>query len=114
MVCKDITKLVQRLEAFEDRLNVRIEAISAFETEPDGDAQTLITVRGELHSEEGASISQDINIQLSVYDSEGRVILTSEDYVNSESFFGFHTFELHCYVNAGSATKLRLYPKREA
>ena len=30
---KDVTSLVQRLDAFEERLGVRIEALSAFESE---------------------------------------------------------------------------------
>ena len=102
---KDITNLIQQLEAFEERLGVRIEAVSAFADDDDS-----ITVRGELHCTDGTTLAKDVTIQLSVYDTAGRVIGTSQDYVDAESFFGFHTFEITCYDNSRAATKLRLFP----
>lgn len=108
---KDITSLVQRLDAFEERLGVRIEALSAFESNEEYEDEVDIKVRGELHSTSGTNLEDDINLELSVYDSEGRVISTGSDWIEAESFFGFHTFEIVCYVTPGTVKKLRVIPK---
>lgn len=90
---KDITSLVQRLETFEERLGVRIEGLSAFESTEVFDGEVDIKVRGELHAASGTNLEQDISLELSVHDAEGQVIQTGSDYIVSESFFGFQTFE---------------------
>lgn len=108
---KDITAWMQRLEAFEERLNVRFEALSAFETKQEFDEEHEVVVRGELHSVSGTKIVEDIDIQLSVYDCEGRVIQTESEFVDSDRFFGFHTFEMRCSVPPKTVAKIRLVPK---
>ncbi len=108
---KDITAGLQRLDAFEQRLNVRFEALSAFETKQVYDEEHEVVVRGELHSTSGTKITGDIDIQLSIYDCEGRVIQTESEYVDSEKFFGFHTFEMICSVPPKTVAKVRLVPK---
>lgn len=110
---KDVTSLVQRLEAFEDRAKVRIEAVSAFLSDVDDDGEQSLHVRGEVHAVEGTSISNDISLELTVYDPEGRVVETSSDHIWSDSFFAFHTFDLSVYVTAGLASRIRLIPKAE-
>ena len=108
---KDVTSLVQRLEAFEQRLGVRIEALSAFESGDYSDDEVRITVRGELHSESGTGLDQDIELEVAVYDGEGRVVETASQTFMADSFFGFATFQLSAYVTTGLAKKLRLIPK---
>lgn len=108
---KDITAIVQRLDAFEERVGVRIEALSAFEVKEEYSDDADITVRGELHAVSGTNLENDLALQMSVYDSEGRVVQTSSDYIDSDSFFGFHTFEIRCYAAPGLAKKIRLVPK---
>lgn len=112
MAKKDITSLVQRLDAFEERLGVRIEALSAFESKDKYDDDADITIRGELHSVSGTSLEHDIKLEISVYDAEGRIVQTGRDYIDSESFFGFHTFEISCDVTPGATKKLRLIPNK--
>ena len=108
---KDVTSLVQRLDAFEERLGVRIEALSAFESEGYEDGEVEITVRGELHSESGTSLEQNVDLNLIVYDGEGRVVETETKYFRMESFFGFATFQMSVCVTAGLMKRLRLIPK---
>ncbi len=108
---KDITELIQRMEAFEARLNVAFEALSAFETKDQYEDDHSVVVRGELHATSGSTINQDIELQLSVFDSNGRVIETASDYIDSEKFFGFHAFDINCTVPPKTVTKLRLVPK---
>ncbi len=107
---KDITEIVQRLDAFEDRLGVRIEAMSAFESKDEYEDEAEITVRGELHSVHGTSLDQNVTLGVYVYDAEGRVIETASRYIVAKSFFGFHTFEISCYVTPGIAKRIRLVP----
>lgn len=108
---KDITDRVEQLQPFEDRLKVTIKAVSAFACRDDEDEDVRIVVRGELHPGDGDTLSQDIQINLSIYDKSDRVIETDSDFVNAEDFFGFHTFELSCYPHTTSISKLRLYPQ---
>ena len=108
---KDITSLVQRLDAFEERLGVRIEAMSAFQSEKDSDGEVNIVVRGELHAVSGTSLDNDVDLEISVFAADGRVVETASDYIESDSFFGFHTFQISCYVDGQAPKKLRLIPK---
>ena len=108
---KDITSIVQRLDAFEERLGVRIEALSAFESVEDFDGEIEVTVRGELHSEGGTTLDQDVDLEVAVYDGEGRVVETSSQRFRTDSFFGFATFQISVYLTPGLAKRLRLIPK---
>jgi hypothetical protein len=113
MAKKDITSLVQRLESFEDRAGVRIEAWSAFQEGPDDDddGEVCISVFGELHTVNGTTLQDDIELSASFYDAEGRVIGIDSDYVEADSFFEFHTFAITCYVPSSSVHRIRLVPK---
>ncbi|MBX3417553.1 MAG: hypothetical protein KF851_08130 [Pirellulaceae bacterium] len=106
----DITSNIQRIAAFEDRLNVKFEALSAFEVKEEYSDDHEIVVRGELHAVNGSHIQNDLKIELSIFDVNGRIIETSRDYVEAEEFFCFHTFEINCYVPPNAVSKLRLVP----
>ena len=108
---KDITSSIERLEAFEKRLNVKFESLSAFETKEEYLDDHNVVVLGELHAIRDTGISEDIEIQLTVYDNSGRVIKTATEYIDSDKFFGFHTFEITCTVPPKTVTKTRLIPK---
>ncbi|MDA7858624.1 hypothetical protein N9B05_02285 [Mariniblastus sp.] len=109
---KDVTNLVQRLDAFEERLGVRIDSMSAFEVNDEYGDEADITIRGELHVVNGTSLEDDIYLRASIYDVEGRVVETSYDYIMSDSFFGFHTFEISLSVEPRIAKRIRLLPSR--
>ena len=53
---KDVTNLIERLEKFEQRAGVRLEALSAF-AESDDDGEFTVTVRGVAHSMKGEKTS---------------------------------------------------------
>lgn len=107
----DITNRIERLEAFEKRANVVIKAMAAFLSEPDDDQEQTLTARGELHSIDGDELAVDIQLDLVVYDKDGRVIETSMDFVDSETFFSFHTFELSVYLRDGLFGTAKIIPK---
>lgn len=115
---EDQTKKLERLEAFEERLGVRLEALYATISESSGytvDDAFLpgICVTGELHPKDGTTIAQRVKIVADAYDAEGRVICTSGiSCSDPETFFGYETFEvLVGGIPAEQIKKIRVYPK---
>ena len=111
----DVTKLVERLEAFEERTGVRLDAISSY-SELDTDDHTLsITVLGELHAVSGAELEEDVLLNMVVYDATGRVIGTESAYFSSDDFFGFETFEIRVFELQNTAiSRIRIIPKKSS
>lgn len=105
----DITNLVERLELFEDRLDVRIEAVYAYSEQIGGNC--YVYVNGELHPRGGAQLSQDIIVNVDFLDPAGRVLAATAQGFSSESFYGFETFSLCVNVGGADVSKVRLYPK---
>ncbi len=107
---KDVTSLVQRVEAFEARFGVRIQGLSAFETKEHYSADHNLIVCGEIHSVNGSELARDIEIQIAVLDEKGRVITTETEYLDAEKFFSFHTFEIHCAIPPKMLARVRIVP----
>ena len=105
----DCTALVERMENFESRAGVALQAIFA-ECE-DMDGQLNVAVRGEAHASSGNALPKDIEIVANAYDAEGRLIGTATSWMNSENFFGFDTFDLSLYDITTKPTRIRLFPK---
>ena len=107
MASKDISTLIERLEAFEDRLGVRLEGLFAQVQIPPGS----LIVNGELHLQESAELDEDIEVVVTIYDSSGRVIAVRNHRIRSESFFGFEAFSVVFFPFHGQPTRIRVYPK---
>ena len=105
-MAKDITNLIERLEAFEERLGVTLEGLFA-----SVDDNNHIRINGELHSRGGAQIDQNMQLVGSAHDAAGRVIVTGTTYVLQDSFFGFETFSMLLSPSITTISKVRLYPK---
>lgn len=103
---QDITNLIERLEAFEDRLGVSLEGLFAVV-----DTSGYVRVNGELHLREGTELNQDIEVVATVYDSSGRVIAASDHTFREDSFFAFEVFTFFMDVSGHPPTKVRVYPK---
>jgi hypothetical protein len=102
----DITHLVERLEAFEERLGVRIEAVFARRD------LAYVQINFELHPRDGVQLGQDTEIVADVYDSARRLIGRSDQTFRADQFHGFESFELLVFVgDDGNVSKIRLYPK---
>ncbi len=110
MPAKDVSNLLERLEAFEDRYNVRLEALSAYMDGDDGD-RIDVYVRGELHPKSGVSLESDIELVVSYYDSKDRVIQTGSEHFYKETFFGFEVFEIYNSLDSKAIRRIRLFPK---
>ncbi len=107
MVERDVTDLIERLEAFEDRLGVSLEGLFARLYE-DIDR---ISLNGEIHPHVGTGLHEDVEVVATVYDSDGRVIDTSYQYFFADSFFGFEVFSFPMDIGDIQPAKIRVYPK---
>ena len=124
----DITHLIERLEALEERNNVRFEALSAFVCRDEysseifrpGDNTNLklpanysIRVCGEVHARDGLQIVNNLDIKVTVYDSQGRVLTTNTGVeISANTFYGLQAFEVEFLRPFGEIAKIRVYPKR--
>jgi len=106
---KSLTKKVERLEAFEERLSVRFENIS-IKAEDDG----WFTLFCEVHSANGSTIEEDIDIECVIYDEEGSILDKENTRIFKDEFFGFEIIDI-AFQEDGMADrvgKIRLYPKK--
>jgi hypothetical protein len=111
MAVTDVTKLLERLEAFEDRLGVRLESLSVF-MEVIGDDCVGLLVRGELHPQAGTELQQDVELIVAAYDSSSRIVGTMSQHFEASGFFGFETFEMIVEIHLNEIARVRIYPKR--
>ena len=107
---KDITHLLERLEAFEERMEVRIEALYAildFVTY----TQPAIVVRGEVHPRNGTELIEDFKLVVDLHDKAGRLLVTEDKLFLKDSFFGFQTFQFEIFLDNEEFAKFRIYPR---
>ena len=109
MAKKDVTDFIERMERFERRAGVRLEALSAFADSFEG--EHTVVVRGEAHAITGDSLPHDVNVQISLLDKAGRVVGTGTVYLYSDSFFGFETIDASVDLSGISLAKIRIVPK---
>jgi len=103
-------KNIERLEIMEEKLNVSIEGIYAKYAKYDEDSR-YITVTGEIHASSGTTIEEDIEIIVTAYNSEGKVIATASDYIYADDFFALSPIEI-CLDVIEKPTKIRVYPTK--
>ena len=104
----DITHLIERLEAFEERCGIRLEALFAF---IDGGAPIILRVNGELHPREGTKLQKSIRLRVDAYDTAGRLVATESESFDCDDFFGFQSFSiLHIGCPTERISKIRVYP----
>jgi hypothetical protein len=106
----DLTSKIERVEAFEERVGVRFQGMSAF-LDADDDYISL-RVHGEIHASSGAELSDDVSVVIAVYDQSDRVVGTDTSYYYSESFFGFEAFSETLSLSVKNISKIRIYPKK--
>lgn len=106
----DISSIIERFEAFEERVGVRLDALSAYLE--GGSEDSTITVYGELHARNGGVLSRSVDLTLAAYDGNGRVVGRSSTTFDLENFFGFSTFEINIFdLPVGKLSRLRLIPE---
>ncbi len=104
---KDFSHLLERLEAFEDRLGVSLEGLYVSQ-EP---SMGYLIVRGELHLREGTELAGNLRLVVTAYDSAGRVLEVKEQWIASNRFFALEAFSISIRAKAPPVAKIRIYPK---
>src|SRR5208283_516198 len=104
---EDITHLIERLEAFEERENVGFEALSArlkhnFST---------LTVCGEIHARDGLEIARPLKVVIAVYDAKGKILNIGYSWFKPETFYGFEAFSEMFFDIVEPIAKIRVYPQ---
>ena len=108
ILAKSLLKKIERLEAFEERLNVRFENIS-LKVDDDG----WVIVFFELHTNKSTIIEEIIKIECIAYDINGQILEVVYNYAFPDKFFGFEVYKFSFQEDgiADKINKLRLYPK---
>lgn len=106
---KSLTRKIERLDAFEERLGISLDKLSV--NVPND--HNPITISGEVHQSSSASISGNIEIVAVVYDAEGSIVQSGEVTLWAHDFAGFDVFKLTLYANEIGlvADKIRIFPR---
>ena len=111
ILCSDVTQLIERLETFEERTGVRLEALFAHISHI-GDELVILHVKGEMHPREGATIKQDVVVHVDAYDSSGRLVANGYGFIpDADKFFGFEAFDAEAHLPVRGLSNIRVYPK---
>ena len=108
ILAKSLLNKIERLEAFEERLDVRFENIS-LKVDDDG----WVIVFFELHANKGTTIEEIIKIECIAYDVDGKILEVVYSYAFPDKFFGFEVYKFSFQEDGivDKINKLRLYPK---
>ena len=103
--------MIEQIEAFEERVGVRLEALFAH-VHIEYDGLPVLTVNGEVHPREGTTIKESIVVHIDAYDSSGEIVAKGEHFLNADKFFGFEVFQLRVNLRIGELSKIRVYPTK--
>ena len=107
----EFTRLIERLEAFEDRLKVRLEALKV-DIGKSTAGYDAVWVSGELHPNDGVEIGEDVQLIVDILDDKGRVVNMGSYVFLREKFFGFESFMVMIAASSDDVSKIRVYPKK--
>ena len=89
---QNVTNLIERLEVFEEKAGVRLEALGAHITYYPTDDNCNLYVQGELHPRDGTTLEHDVRVSITVYGLDGTILSTESTRFAAATFFGFETF----------------------
>jgi len=90
---EDVTSIVERVEATEKRVGVRLDAISAFYYQDEFVDGYSVQVLGDILAVD--EIVEDFSVVAGIYDSNNRLVGRDDYPVFSDEYFGFESFEIH-------------------
>ena len=108
---KILLKKIERLEAFEERLNVTIEKLSI---KVSNDESGWFHLLGEIHPRVGVTIDERTELICILYDKEGGILLQQSKTFYPKDFYGFEIFDFVILEDdiANEVGSIRLYPKK--
>jgi hypothetical protein len=87
-MAKDLSDLIERVEAIETQFAVRFDALYAVLEDDE------VTLSGELYALQGETLKQGVDVVIAAYDRRGLVVGRSSASVDARRFFGFEPFRL--------------------
>ena len=114
MATIDQTHLVEYLDEMASRLGVKFAAVSVLTEAGFDEENCTVTARGELRAVSGNEINRNVQIVVTVYDTQKRVIGTSSTTDNADEFYQFDAFEIGVSVPmvASNVEVVRIYTKK--
>lgn len=107
----DLTDLIERLDQFEERCGVRLEALSAFLDDECAIGTFGLIVCGELWARKGHRLSHDVEVSIVAYDAQSRVVGKGHQEIESHRFNSFEAFEIYATVPVRTLSKIRVLTK---
>ena len=109
VLSKSLTRKIERLDAFEERLGITLDKLSVNVSSN----YSMLTLSGEVHQSSSGSFSQDVTIIAVLYDAEGTILERKNTTLYARNFAGFDVFELVFYAEEICliADKIRIFPK---
>lgn len=106
---KSLIQKIERLEAFEDRLKIRLENLSIRIND-----RNWFKIFCEVHPCNGTKINESITLECVIYDKEGAILIVQSDYLSAADFFGFEVIEYTFNDDSliDKIGKIRIYPKK--
>jgi len=114
-LAKDISHLIERIEAAEDRLKIRLDAlfVSLYEPNYYNTDKPIVNVKGEIHAIENSCLDESLQVVAAVYDSNRRLIGSDVAYFICDKFFGIDIFDFDVKVDSGGdIASVRVFPKQ--
>lgn len=108
----DVTDKIERLEALEERLGITLSSLSAFCESYEHTTATHLYVYGELQPTEGLELKERILVRCAAYDSKNRIVSTSYDCFNPDSFYGTQILDISISLPTADLSRIRIYPQK--
>lgn len=104
-----LLKKIERFEAFEEKSGVYFDKVSL-----KVNTDFSITIFSELHSINGATLENGLDINCFLYDTDDSILAKTNRFILKDSFMGFEIFDLGFNRPgiANEVSKIRLYPKK--
>ncbi|MFW6039050.1 MAG: hypothetical protein ACOC9P_01070 [bacterium] len=109
---KDLSHLIERVEAFEERVGVHLQAMSA--THVGFFDYTTIQVYGEVTSRTGNTLAADVDVFAVVYDTEGKVVAARTCTIRAAEFLDFAVFGIQVNGLVQEPARVRVFPQAVA
>jgi hypothetical protein len=105
----DLTNLIDRLEATEEKANLVLGSLSAINKNNYG---FVLIVSGDCVFNKPPKSEYEISIHVVVYDEQGRVSAKEETHIGAPGS-PFDAFSIKVEGNHANATKIRIYVTRD-
>ena len=100
----------ERIESLENELGIRIEGLNAIVQEDDD--VISIDILGEVYSTNGSTIDDNIDIYVTAFDAQGRVIETGSSIILADNFKVLTQLSIYLDDLISVPDKIRIYPQK--